>query len=177
MSKSMKSDSDIAAALVQYRGNKTAAARKLGISRSAVYRWGKKNAAWLEKPEKRSNVKWVNIDKAIQEISSSSEAGDEKETQELPSIDPLDVWTADKLEVRSTPTGSTRTLVRYERLVPRTIADCLKGFTDKIQWNVPTIQPRLTTGGYVLELSLYDLHLGKYCWAAETGNDYDNDIA
>lgn len=32
-------------------------------------------------------------------------------------------------------------------------------------------------GSYLLELDLFDLHLGKYAWGEETGHDYDSAIA
>lgn len=42
---------------------------------------------------------------------------------------------------------------------------------------VGAIRPSVGTDGHLFELTLPDLHIGKLCWADETGDNYDSKIA
>ena len=43
--------------------------------------------------------------------------------------------------------------------------------------NIKSTNKNVDSENNLLEISIYDLHLGKLCWAKETGEDYDVNIA
>lgn len=63
------------------------------------------------------------------------------------------------------------------RLVEEKMTDLLTGMLERFQQAAPVRQPVVYPSRRegMLELSLMDLHLGKICWAPETGQHYDPD--
>ena len=65
----------------------------------------------------------------------------------------------------------------WRRLFPE--ADGLQAFVDELckisEGKAPLLPPRVAKGkdDLLLEVPLFDCHFGKYCWAPETGQDYD----
>jgi len=59
------------------------------------------------------------------------------------------------------------------------IKELLGGMLAQFKASAPVRPPvrYAQTGGGMLELSLMDLHLGKLCWAPETGRHYDPEVA
>ncbi len=59
------------------------------------------------------------------------------------------------------------------------INELLAGMLEQFKASAPVRPPVRypQTAGGMLELSLMDLHLGKLCWAPETGHHYDPDLA
>jgi hypothetical protein len=69
---------------------------------------------------------------------------------------------------------------KYKRRAPRFVQDGVRALMKElrdnpIQWPEPS--RNRTSDGHLAEISLYDAHFGKRCWAAETGTDYDLEIA
>lgn len=62
---------------------------------------------------------------------------------------------------------------RAPRLVQKSVLDLLKD----VEWPTLPTPVRSSPGKCVMELSLYDIHLGKYCWARMTDQPYDLPIA
>jgi hypothetical protein len=67
--------------------------------------------------------------------------------------------------------------LRLVRHAPKQIQDSIKDLLSRASWPVSPSPRRTAPGESVMELSVYDLHLGKYCWGKYTGESYDNDIA
>jgi hypothetical protein len=79
--------------------------------------------------------------------------------------------------------GLWRVSLKLERLAPKFILDGLDAIFDRMKdaakgyhFDLPHVAPR-ETGGTMMEINIPDLHLGKLCWAPETGGDYDLKIA
>lgn len=54
----------------------------------------------------------------------------------------------------------------------------LQSVISSAKWKPPARpDKRADDGDHLLEVSLFDAHFGKLCWAQETGTDYDTDIA
>lgn len=71
--------------------------------------------------------------------------------------------------------------VKLRRKVPKHIHDGILEVLSQVPaWrgSLPPVPVRdVRTDSHLLELSLFDAHLGKLCWHPETGTDYDLDIA
>lgn len=78
-------------------------------------------------------------------------------------------------------TGLRQVSVKLRRKAPKLIQDGIRGILDDVpSWrkSLPTPKVRYSRkGDHLLELSLYDVHLGKLCWGAETQYNYDLKIA
>lgn len=77
--------------------------------------------------------------------------------------------------------GLWRVSLKLERVAPKFVIDGLDAIfkrmkSKSVRFDLPHVAPR-ETGGTMLEINIPDLHLGKLCWAPETGNDYDLKIA
>lgn len=71
--------------------------------------------------------------------------------------------------------------IKLELIAPKPVLDGLDAIFAKMEakayrFDLPHVAPR-ETGGVMMEVNIPDLHLGKLCWAPETGNDYDLKIA
>lgn len=55
--------------------------------------------------------------------------------------------------------------------------DYLKDAISSAKWKPAKRPDKRPKGDHLLEVSLFDAHFGKLCWAAETGTDYDTIIA
>lgn len=63
----------------------------------------------------------------------------------------------------------------YIELIHDIVTEFFEDFTPR--YKGPVIPPRFVENGYMLEVPIVDLHLGKLAWAGETGNNYDHKIA
>lgn len=67
------------------------------------------------------------------------------------------------------------------RKVPLLVEDAVKSLIDRLQHFIPVYPPlappKPNGDAFLAELSVLDLHDGKYAWAAETGQHYDMDEA
>jgi hypothetical protein len=66
--------------------------------------------------------------------------------------------------------------VRLSRRAPKRVQASIQALIERVDWPDPPEYRLKGPGDCVMELSLYDLHLGKYCWGLTTGTDWDNDI-
>jgi hypothetical protein len=75
-------------------------------------------------------------------------------------------------------TGLRQIKVKLRRKAPKRIQDGIKALiADMPKAVVPTPRKASKSADHLVELSLYDAHLGKLCWGPETGADYDLKIA
>jgi hypothetical protein len=73
--------------------------------------------------------------------------------------------------VRSSPEADTLGLSRFKDQLLKDIAK------DSVVVKKPHPTPKRLEDPHALEVCLFDLHIGKYGWGEETGEDYDTDIA
>lgn len=72
-------------------------------------------------------------------------------------------------------------IAEWRRLHPE--ADVLQAVADalctQLEGKAPKLPKRQARGGdgLLLEVPLFDVHFGKYCWAPETGTDFDSSTA
>lgn len=82
-------------------------------------------------------------------------------------------------EILTKPLYQTKVLFRRKKtasieiVAKQIIADIEQAAKRKPNYSV---KPK-GSGDVLLEVDVFDLHVGKYAWAPETGNDYDVDIA
>lgn len=67
--------------------------------------------------------------------------------------------------------------LRLVRRAPKNVQDGVAALLARGEWPKAPTPVVYNSGSAVMELSLYDVHLGKYCWGKHTGESYDNDIA
>lgn len=69
--------------------------------------------------------------------------------------------------------------VKWERKAPNPIITATRRIVDQMpDIHKPTSPtPQQPFGSYMCEIALYDIHYGALAWAAETGQDYDVNIA
>lgn len=88
--------------------------------------------------------------------------------------------TVKKVKEWETYSGEKRRSVEY---VPQEvgIGDVLESFKAEAAKFAPNYskfpEPKVLTTNPLLEISIFDLHFDKLCWAEETGNNYDKKIA
>lgn len=77
--------------------------------------------------------------------------------------------------------GLWRVALKLERIWPQVLTDATDALFERLRSIAPRRfdRPRLPSrrGGSLLEINIPDLHMGKLCWAPETGVDYDMRIA
>ncbi|MDR3582560.1 MAG: hypothetical protein P4L67_04775 [Candidatus Pacebacteria bacterium] len=78
--------------------------------------------------------------------------------------------------------GLWRVSLKLERLIPKQLTDASEAFFARMAekapfFSRPPLPPRKTNSGVLAEINIPDLHLGKLCWAPETGENYDLRIA
>ncbi len=77
-------------------------------------------------------------------------------------------------------TQQYRVNAKFERIVKRYITDAYNSidkWRSKYAPKYPKAFKPKSRGNYLAILGLFDVHLGKLCWAKETGNNYDLKIA
>jgi hypothetical protein len=70
--------------------------------------------------------------------------------------------------------------IKLRRRAPKCVQDGIKGIMSRVpSWvkPMPKVKPVKKSADHLLEISLYDVHFGKLCLAAETGQNYDLRIA
>lgn len=65
------------------------------------------------------------------------------------------------------------------RVAEQRLQSVMRGLLDAFKVAAPSARviPRPATGDGLFEISIPDLHLGKFCWAEEVGEPYDMEIA
>jgi hypothetical protein len=128
---------------------------------------------WLTKDE---ILQQLNLDQAIWKVDKVEYRGWEvtgKMHQGQVTHEDTTTWLPQKLW----KSKNRYIALRLVRHAPKNIQDGIQALLDRASWPKSPTPKRSTPGRSVLELSLYDVHLGKYCWGAYTGESYDNKIA
>jgi len=69
------------------------------------------------------------------------------------------------------------TKLKLKRRIAKPVSDGIEWITEKFRKCVsPKFKPPKAVGSCLLEQSIFDLHVGRYSWSAETGTDWDADI-
>jgi hypothetical protein len=125
-----------------------------------------------EEALKRAEIDLKIWDVVTQEVNSWECVGKIKQGQ-----DSSGRWRQEKLWKQ--PLWQVK--IKLQRRAPKVVQDGIKDLIAEFRKNPPKL-PKITykkeTKPYMLELSLFDVHLGKRCWDPETGGgDYDLNIA
>jgi hypothetical protein len=67
--------------------------------------------------------------------------------------------------------------INLVRRAPKQVQDSILDLLKHVSWPASPSPKRTSPGKSVMELALYDIHLGKYCWGKMTGQPYDLPIA
>ncbi len=92
-------------------------------------------------------------------------------------------FTADGKIVGETPRieGLWRVSVDLERILPKAWHDATEAIIKRMETAAPRFlgSPKLrpVSDPHLVEIDVFDVHFGKYAWAAETGQNYDLKIA
>jgi hypothetical protein len=128
---------------------------------------------WLSK---EAIIAKLDIDMAIWRLDKVDYRGWEvtgKQHKGQKIIDDHPVWSPQELW----KTKNRYIALKFVRRAPKLIQGAISDLLARGSWpKTPTLK-RKPAGECVLEVSLYDIHLGKYCWGKETGEPYDAEIA
>ena len=185
-------------ALAQHGGNKTAAAKSLGMTRSSFRRLidrgevsGVVKSADAIAPSKES----FTFDQTQNTTHIHSVSGKVKTVAEAiakAEVD-LSIWSIDRFLINSWEVGTKdrftsvvtvtplwQVKVWLKRQVPSIVEVAGESLIKRIQAHAPKYQapPRQSRreDAHLLEVSLHDAHIGKKAWARETGQNQDLDI-
>lgn len=194
-------DTDVLSAYQEADGNKTQAARYLGLSRSAYCRRYDKidqendevSVEYAEEPESLS-IKEEDEDAVL--IMRSSEQLTAEEVAVKAGFD-LKVWRIKSSEAKQYQCpmklrqagGSDRpsivmlwyVSVKLERIMPKVIYEgmraCMEDWVSRYSPKYPQMTYKKVSDPHLLEISIADAHFGKLAWDKETGHDCDLDKA
>jgi hypothetical protein len=126
----------------------------------------------VEEALKRAEIDLAIWDVVTQEVNSWECVGKIKQGQ-----DASGRWRREKLWKQ--PLWQVK--IKLQRKAPKPIQEAIKGLVEEFSKKppaLPKVKYSKSTKPYMLELSLFDVHLGKRCWGAEAGaGDYDLKIA
>ncbi len=156
--------------------------------------WGNYSAV-LESAKKQVGATTTNMESDFKEDSATITTKSARITTleqllEYAEVD-LDIWDVDRHIVNKWEVGAKdvddnlqveplfQVKAWLKRKVKSTLEMAMEHFVSRLELVQPITIPTRKCGPnpHMLEISIFDLHFGKYAWAAETGTDYDTVIA
>lgn len=184
------SDEQVRKALLEAKGNKTTAARALGVPRSTL----RDRAERMEQPRETTKQTFKSEQARDSWYIESSRLETADDCLRRAGVD-LDIWEIDRVvsggwdvTLKIKEGGGDKVVTKQNqqikvwlrRKVPKSIEDAtgalLKRFS-KYRPKYPKLSRTRPKDPHLLEISVFDHHFGKLAWAKETGTDWDLPIA